>query len=206
MLTALALLAALPHSRAADPQPYAVTISPTGDATLDTALTDASNLVSLRETAPVGPFPLLARARGDAERFTSVLHGLGHYAAQIDIRIDGHKLDDPGLTALLDAAPATPPVPITVAITPGPVFHLRHITIDGDLPADLRPALKLAPGDPAVAATVLAAGAGLLAALRDAGHALAQVDSPIATLDPAAQALDVRFTVHAGPRNWPGPT
>jgi translocation and assembly module TamA len=55
------------------------------------------------------------------------------------------------------------------------------------------------PGQPAVAADVLTAGARLLAALRDDGHALAKMDPPIADLDLAAEAVDVDFEVNAGP-------
>src|SRR6266851_1774387 len=39
---------------AADPVAYDVTIAPSGDAGIDTRLHDASTLISLRETAPVG--------------------------------------------------------------------------------------------------------------------------------------------------------
>jgi translocation and assembly module TamA len=200
LVAVLTLLAALRASRAADPQPYEVAIAPTGDAMLDKALTAASSLESLREPAPVGPFPLLARARGDEGRFLDVLHGLGHYAATVAISIDGLALADPTLPAKLDAAPANPPVKVSVTITPGPVFKLRLIRLEGDVPKDMQSVLGLSPGDPAVAADVLSAGARLLTALRDSGHALARVPAPIATLDPAAQALDVTFNVQAGPR------
>ncbi|OJY70401.1 MAG: hypothetical protein BGP12_21930 [Rhodospirillales bacterium 70-18] len=205
MLAMLALLTALGRSQAADPQPYQVTIAPTGDAALDKALTGASGLVSLRESAPVGPFPLLARARGDGERFLAVLHGMGHYAARVAITVDGQALDDPGLLARLDGLTEATPVVVAIAVTPGPLFHLRHVTLEGEVPAGFEAALGLAPGAPAVAADVLTGGARLLAALRDAGHALARVDPPVATLDPAAETLDVRFPVHAGPRVTLGP-
>jgi translocation and assembly module TamA len=77
--------------------------------------------------------------------------------------------------------------------------------VQGDAPPGLADKLGLAPGQPAVASDVLAAGARLLAALRDSGYAMAKVESPIATLDPAAKVLDVRFTVQAGPQVDLGP-
>jgi translocation and assembly module TamA len=209
MGTALALLTAPQDSRAANPQPYSVAIAPTADDTLNKALTDASSLVSLRESAPVGPFPLLARARGDVERLQKVLHGLGYYAAQVDVSIAGRPLDDPTLLTTLDDTTGT--VAVKIAVTPGPLFHLRHISLTGDVPSDpqakreLEAKLGLEPGAPAVASEVLAAGARVLTALRDSGHALAKVDSPIATLDPAAKVLDVSFAVHAGPQVDLGP-
>lgn len=196
----LTLLAALRTSRAADPQPYDLAIAKTGDARLDTALKDASRLASLKDSAKVGPFPLLARARGDVARFQDVLHGLGHYAARVTIMVDGLPLDDPALPARLDAVPDGTAVPIKVAIDPGPVFTLGRVAVEGDVPAGLRNSLGIAPGDPAVAGDVLAAGARLLTALRDAGHALAKVPPPEALLHPGAHTLDVIFHVAAGPR------
>lgn len=198
-----ALLTAPPPSRAADPQPYSVALAPTGNATLDHALNAASTLISLRESAPVGPFPLLARARGDHERFERVLHGLGFYAATVAIRVAGRPLDDPGLLSALDAG--TGPVAIAVSITPGPLFHLRRIALTGEAPPGSLAKLGLAAGQPAVASDVLAGGARLLAALREDGHAMARVEPPIATIDRAARAVDLRFAVAAGPRVDLGP-
>jgi len=112
----------------ADPQPYSLAISPTGEAALDGALRDSSNLRSLREIAPVGPFALVARARDDAGRLMMVLNSYGHYAAQVDVRIAGRGLDDPALPALLEEARG--PVAVAVGIVPGPVFKLRRVVLE----------------------------------------------------------------------------
>src|SRR3954454_12844404 len=98
----LALLLSGPPTRAADPQPYAVTLKATGDAALDRVLNDASSLVSLREKAPVGPFALVSRAQDDVARFPSALQGFGYYKAHPVITIAGRPLDDPGLLDALD--------------------------------------------------------------------------------------------------------
>ncbi len=187
---------------AADPQPYTVEIASSGDKALDQALHDSSNLVSLRE-APVGPFALVTRARDDQGRLESALNSYGHYAAQVAIQIAGRSPDDPALPAVLDAA--TAPVPITVAVTPGPVFHLRRVTLEGQVPQAARDALGVAPGAPAVASEVLAGQGRVLDALRSRGYALAKVDAPVAMLDSAAQALDVSYKVAAGPQVDLGP-
>ena len=76
------LLSGVPRGRAADPQPYTVTIAPTRIAGLDGAVHDAATLLSLRGSAPVGPFALVARARDDRTRFLAALHSFGYY--------DGH--------------------------------------------------------------------------------------------------------------------
>ena len=200
----IAVLGLLPGSaRAADPQPYAVTLPPTGEAGLDQALRDSSNLISLRESAPVGPFALVTRARDDKGRLETALSSYGHYAARIAVQVAGRDLDDPGLPAALEAAAG--PVAVAVSITPGPVFHLRRVALTGSPSPEARAALKLAPGDPAIAADVLAARDRMLEALRAGGHALARIDAPVATLVPSAQALDVSYAVEAGPRVNLGP-
>ncbi len=205
LLALLALLAAVlgpPPGRAADPVPYAPTLAPTGNGALDTALRDSSNLIGLVE-APVGPFALVARARDDVGRLQTALNSFGYYAGTVRVLVAGRPLDDAGLPDALEAAPESPPVPVAVAIETGPEFKLGQVAATGDLPAGF--SLDLRPGQPARAADVLAARDKLLADLRDAGHALAKVDAPVATLDPAAETLAVAVHVNAGPRVDLGP-
>src|SRR3978361_1856336 len=68
-------------SRAADPQPYTVTLKPSGDSALDAALQGSSTLISLRELAPVAGFALAERARQDTQRFETALHHFRYYHA-----------------------------------------------------------------------------------------------------------------------------
>ena len=201
MMAVLCLLAGA--ARAADPQPYSVTLPPTGEAGLDQALHDSSNLLSLRESAPVGPFALVTRARDDRGRLETALNSYGHYAARVTVRVAGRDLDDPGLPTALEAA--TGPVEVAVAIEAGPVFRLRRVELTGQPLPEARAALGLKPGDPAIAADMLAARERMLEALRVGGHALARVEAPVATLVPSAQALDVAYAVEAGPRVNLGP-
>jgi translocation and assembly module TamA len=189
-----------PGTRAADPQPYAVTLAPTGDDAVDAALRDSSTLVSLRETAPVGPFALIQRAREDADRLETVLHGLGYYQARVAVTIDTLAVTDSRLPPRLDAAPAGVAVPVGVAVTRGPMFRLGQVRVEGAIPPAAHQALALPSGADAVAADILAARDRLVAALRDAGHPLAQVELPPATLHPDAATLDVVFIANAGPR------
>jgi len=187
----------------ADPQPYTVALAPTGQSGLDGALQASSNLIGLRDKAPVAPFALILRAREDQERLQTALGSFGYYAGQVRIAIAGRALDDPGLPDMLEGASGS--VPVTIAVEPGALFRLRHVTLTGGAAPEAHDALKLAPGDPAVAADVLAAQGRILDALRSHAHALAKVSAPVATLDPSAQALDVSFDVEPGPRVDLGP-
>jgi len=193
-----------PAAQAADPQPYTVSLPPTGEAPLDRALTDSATLIGLKDKAPVGPFALLTRARADRDRLTTALASFGHYDGQVGITMMGRDIDDAGLPDALDAA--TGPVEVKIAVTPGVTYTLGRLEITG--PEDLgeaRDALKLASGAPARAADVLAAQARMLDALRTSGHALAVVDKPDARLDPARKTVDVTWRVTAGPTVDLGP-
>jgi len=187
-------------SRAADPQPYTVILQETGDEALDQALSDSSTLISLRENAPVGPFALVARAQQDVERFLTALQSFGYYKGKARVEIAGRLLDDPGVPALLERAPADPPVEVIVSIESGPLFHLGKVNIQGAVSPQVRARLELQPGAPAVAPNVLAGRERLLSALRDEGYALAKVNEPVAVLDEDADTLDITYEVDAGPR------
>ena len=207
--TALVLLALfLPGpANAADPQPYTVQLGATDNAALDTALRESSSLISLRETAPVGPFALITRAMTDKDRLQAALGSFGYYGGSVAIRIAGRPVDDPSLPQVLDAARG--PVEVSIAVTRGPEYTLRRIQIVGTTDpaalAEARAVLRLEPGQPAVAAEVVAAQGRMLAALRDAGRPLAKVETPIAVLEPGARALDITYRIEPGPKADLGP-
>lgn len=203
-LLTLALWYTTPAS-AADPQPYSVTIQGTGIAALDSTLHASSQLDSLRKSAPVGPFALIGRAQDDGERLGTVLDSFGYYRHELTISIEGRPLDDPALAETLAALPKDRTAKVEVAIKLGPLFHLRRVTIDGEVSAAVRSAMQLESGQPAVAADVLAARDRLVTALGEEGHALAKVAEPVAYEDPAEPVLDLEFKVDAGPSVRIGP-
>src|SRR5580692_1933651 len=150
---------------AADPQPYTVTLKPTGDDALDAALNGSSTLISLQKSAPVAGFALTERARQDVGRFETALHSFGYYKATIATTIAGHKLDDPALPAFIDNAPTNPALAVAVVFDLGPRFKLGTVTISTTVPPDIPAHLQIKSGDPAMAANVLAAQGRLLSAL-----------------------------------------
>jgi translocation and assembly module TamA len=184
---------------AADPQPYTVNIHTTGIPALDSTLHATSQLESLRKGAPVGPFALIGRAQDDGERLATVLESFGYYRRALTITIDGKALDDPALADELTALSKDHPARVDVSMELGPLFHLRHVTIDGEISAAARSAMQLESGAPAVAANVLAAHDRLLTALQEEGHALAKIDEPVAYEDQHEPLLDVVMKVDAGP-------
>ena len=201
----LSSLAVTARSLAADPQPYTVTLKPTGDAALDAALQGSSTLVSLRESAPVAGFALTERTRQDADRFITALHSFGYYKATVASTIAGHPLDDPALATTIDAAPASPPLEVAVSFDLGPQFTLGTVTISTKVPPDIPAQLGLEPGQPAMSAPVLAAQTRLRDALRSDGYPLVNVPIPDAVLHPDQNRLDVDFKPVTGPLADIGP-
>jgi translocation and assembly module TamA len=183
---------------AADPQPYKVDLASTGDGAMDSTLRATSDLVSLRTSAPVSPYGLIARARSDMDRLKTVLESYGYYQSSVAVQIDGVAINSPGLADELIALPKKQDAKVLVQFTLGPLYHVRTVTIDGDLPASAQGALDLKSGAPAVASAVLAAGDKLRATLGEQGYAFAKVDPPVAYEDQTEPVLDVSFHVEAG--------
>src|ERR1700687_478467 len=107
--TVFALLFAVPVfgsvAHAADPQPYRVEIASVGNGEMDATLKSTSDLLSLRKTAPVSPFGLIARARSDVDRLTTALESFGYYQCRVAIKINDMMVNNPGLGDALNALP-----------------------------------------------------------------------------------------------------
>jgi translocation and assembly module TamA len=196
----MAAMLAMPIAHAADPQSYTVTISATGNRQLDAALKAGSQLESLLPAGGIAPFALVGRAQQDVDRLQTVLHGFGYYQGKATITVDGRPLDDPGLPDAIEALPSDKSAAVAVTLELGPLYRLRKVALEGEMPDDAYTKLGLKSGEPAVAVNVLKAQQSLLTGLQEEGYALAKVEPPVAYEDPAAQVLDVTYKVNAGPR------
>jgi translocation and assembly module TamA len=187
-------------AHAADPQPYRVDIAATGDGTLDDTLRASSELLSLRTSAPVSPFGLIARARAEVDRLKTVLESYGYYQSTVNVKIDAAPLTSVELPDQLLALPKGKEARVAISFQLGPLYHVAKVTIDGVIPEVAAGAFTLKAGDPAVAIEVLGAGSRLLTALQEHGYAFAKVDPPVAYEDQTQPLLDVTFRVDAGPQ------
>jgi translocation and assembly module TamA len=183
---------------AADPQSYKVEMIATGIGSLDETLHAASDLISLEGTAPVSPFGLIARARAEVDRLKTVVESYGYYQSTVTIKVEGLALNNPDLADVLTALPKGRDAKVAISFELGPLYHLGKVTLDGKLPPAAAGLFTLKSGDPAVATEVLAAGARLLAGLKDRGYAFATVDPPVAYEDQSEPILDVSFHVDPG--------
>lgn len=163
---------------------------------IEAALGDSSQLRALMDKPVPSPFALVSRARDDVGRLEAALSGFGYYEGRVSILIDGLPLDDASLLDRLQVRDG--PASVRIVARTGPLYRLGTVRIEGDCPPEIARTLSVAPGRPAVAADILAAGAQLLSALQEAGYARARVDPPVAIADDAARTIDVSFPVSAG--------
>ncbi|MDD2796069.1 autotransporter assembly complex family protein [Acidocella sp.] len=189
---------------AADPVSYTVNFVPSGDGALDGLLRQSSALVAVQKKLPAGPFALIGRARGDARKFAVVLHSLGYDGGSVEITIGGDALGDPALLDMLNALPQGQAVAVRVTPHQGAQFRLGKVQTPGLPPGFVVPPM-VKPGQPALAAPILAAAPALRAALRNAGYAFAEVSQPWAVARLATHRLDVTYTITPGPRVRIGP-
>jgi translocation and assembly module TamA len=187
-------------AQAANPQQYKVDWTSSRDKGIDSTMKLTSQLETLRDTAPVDPFGLIARARGDVGRLQTVLQSFGYYDGSISIKINGMALDSEDLGNVLSALPKKSQARVEIVPTLGPLFHVGRIEFKGEVPPGFEQNLHLASGAPAVASDVLGAGGALQAALQDSGYAFAKVDPPVAYQRPGQTVLDLTYAVNAGPR------
>ncbi|MGH8319366.1 MAG: autotransporter assembly complex protein TamA [Steroidobacteraceae bacterium] len=190
----------VPCAHAANPQPYKVAWVSSGDKAIDSTMKLTSQLETLQRTAPVDPFGLIARARGDVTRLQTVLQSFGYYDGSINMTINGLSLDSARLADTLAALPKGGDAQVKIDPALGPLFHVGSIDIKGALPPGMRQKLDVSSGAPAVAADILAAGSSLQSALQNAGYAFATVEKPVAYEVPAQHVLNLTFSVTAGPR------
>jgi translocation and assembly module TamA len=183
--------------------PYRVEITPDDDRALVSAIEAVSQLIRLAETAPTDGYGLLARARADLPRLTEALRAEGFWGGAARIEIAGEDVNQRG-AAPPEADPAKP-LPVSLILTPGPRYRIGQILLRAE-PADqdalLEQAaaeLRIAEGDPARPADILAAEEALLRELRRAGHPLASVVAREAVVDHDTKTMDITWRIAPGP-------
>lgn len=185
---------------------YVTTITKTGQASLDEALRDASNLLALQDDArPSGLPGLLRRARTDIQRLEDVLRSFGYYAGDVRVSLAGRPLQDPYWLEV--PQPPAEALPVVVEIDTGPLYTLSVIDLvdarDGseELPVAIdRQALGIAVGDPARSAPVLTAKARLVAQMQREGYPFADVPVLQAMVDHETRTMEVAYALEPGPR------
>jgi translocation and assembly module TamA len=160
-------------------------------------------LIRLTETAPTDGYGLLARARADLPRLAEALRAEGFWGGAARIEIAGEDVNRRG-AAPPEADPDNP-LPVSLILTPGPRYLIGQILLRAEPAAQdalLEQAaaeLRLAEGDPARPADILAAEEALLRELRRSGHPLASVVVREAVVDHDSKTMDITWRIAPGP-------
>lgn len=180
-----------------DPVNYTLTFEPgTDDKELKEALENSSQLFQGQEKAVSGDLGLAIRARDDRDRLLAALYEKARYGGTIAIRINGQDIDS------LPPDPSFPDgkaIPVTVNVTPGPVFTLGSVKFEGDA-AGLNPAdYDLALGTRADSTRIIKAGEKVVNDLREQGRPLAKLTERSVVADHADSTVDVVISAESGP-------
>jgi translocation and assembly module TamA len=194
LILALIAAALVPRSTAHADFNYQTEITGVEDSELADLLEKVSELKTLEDRPPVSEEALRRRADRDLGRLADAAHSLGYWDAGFSYDINA------------EADPAK----VTVAVEPGPLYHVASLKVLGpngqplSLPQDEKK-LPLKPGDPARTAPVAATETALLGALGSSGHPFAKVEDRRVEIDKATETMDVTYTLDPGPLMRFGP-
>jgi translocation and assembly module TamA len=200
VLTLMVLAGAASPARA--DIPYVVTISVSGDAKgVRRGIEANSLLVELKDVPPQTAGELIGRANTDLTRIVAILYENAFYGGTITIRTAGRSVAEPAAEGTITRAAAAGPVPVEIAVDPGPLFRFGRIAYLG-LPPDrslLDPArLLIRPGEPAKSGVILDEERGIVRQLGEQGYPLARVASRDVVADHRTHTLDVTLKIDTG--------
>lgn len=191
---------------------YDSEIEGTDDKSLKQSIKDVSALMRLEKEPPPDGEGLARRASTDLSALTDAMWGSGYYDGSVTVLIDGVDISR-GEAAISQAASKAERarnkavVPVVIKVTPGEAFTLRNVTVrniktgrpfpDEELPEKV---IKLNKGDPAPTARILGAEARIIDRFRALGHPFAKVIGREPVIDHPNHAIDMTFTVDAGPK------
>lgn len=198
-----------------DAQRYTLTFSVAGgDADLEKRLRGASLLAEEADgTPPPSTAAFLSRARAEYGRILAGLYAEGRYGGAITITAAGRPIEQIPADAKL-----ANPVPVIIAVDPGPAYAFGSVTIEGRptaIPPQISPEIKppkspedlgLTPGAVARSGAVIGAEEALVAAWRRIGHPKARVVRRDVAADHPHRRVDVTLVIDPAPRAVYGET
>lgn len=171
--------------------PYTATLKGAPSDTARQAILVQTDTFSRQDQPPRTQALLRKRVDDDLPVIRSILRALGYYKIHIATDVDTQNS----------------PARVHLNITPGPLFRMGSVTLDG-IPSHLAvspPKLGLAPGTPATAAAIRQGEAMLLDMLGDHGHPFAQTRSRDVVADHALNQVNVHWEMDPGPLCTFGP-
>ncbi len=149
---------------------------------------------------------VLQRAQLQQQALVRALRAEGYYAAVVDTRFAGFKLDDPALFDQLEAIGQREQIDVRFEIDTGPQYKLKSpIILDASterpignelVPRDL---LQAKPDTSADAAKIIATDEQIVRQLREHGFPYGKIDARDVIVDHADKSMTVTWKVTAGP-------
>ena len=180
-----------------DPVSFKVTLNaPGGDEKLKQSLENSSLLTSEPEKPASGDLGLLIRARDDRERLIASLYENARYGGIVKVTVAGQDID---------SIPPNPsfnrsgPVPVVIDVTPGPVFTLGNIRLEGDVVGRDLAEYGLVAGGDAGSLAIIRGGNKLIDDLKSEGRPLAKLTKREAVANHANNTVDLTLSAEGGP-------
>ncbi len=188
----------------ADPQPYSASLemlSP--QASAETAVRNASNLLNNAEEPASGAAGLIATANGDYRRITAALYAEGFYGGAVNILIGGREA-----ATLLPDTNLPDPVAVRILVEPGPQFRFGRLSILNPAPPTRDPfdevdspvSLGFAQGEVARSSLIGRAEQLAIEAWREQGFPKAEIARREVVADHATNMVDVVIEISPGQR------
>lgn len=180
-----------------DPVTFAVTLNaPGADTKLEQSLTNSSLLTAEPEKPASGDLGLLIRARDDRERLVAALYENARYGGTVKITVAGQDIDSIPPNPTFDRSA---PVPVVIDVTPGPVFTLGNIRLEGDVAGRDLEQYGLVPGGDAGSLAIIKAGNKLVEDLKAEGRPLAELTTRQVVANHANNSVDLTMAAEGGP-------
>ncbi len=179
-----------------DPVRYEVTVNVSPDEDdLQDKMEAASSLKADEDEPVSGSLGLLAKAKGDRRRLVGTLYENARYDGLVTIRIEGQDIATLAPDATFDTSR---PVPVTIDVTPGPLFQIGTVRIDANgVPID--PArYELTPGSSADSVRILQIENRIVQDLRNEGRPFVAVTKRDVVADSATDRIDVAISLSPG--------
>lgn len=180
-----------------DPVKFTVTLNaPDADTKLKQSLENSSLLVTDAEKPASGDLGLAIKARDDRDRLVAALYENARYGGTVKVTVGGQDIDNLPPNPTFDHSV---PVPVTIDVTPGPVFTVGQVKLDGDVAGRDMSEYGLTPGGDAGSLTIIRAGNKLIDELKAEGRPLADLTKREAVANHDTNTVDITMSAEGGP-------
>jgi translocation and assembly module TamA len=186
-----------PEVEVINPVKFSVVLeAPAADKDLKESLKNSSMLVADAEKPVSGDLGLVIKARDDRDRLIAALYEKARYGGLVRITIAGQDIDTLPPNPVFNHSA---PVPVRIDITPGPVFTLGNVKLEGDAAGRDLKTYGLTVGSEAGSLKIIRAGDRLVSDLKSEGRPLARLTTRQAIANHDSNTVDIVIGVEGGP-------